>query len=58
MSKVEELLLKIDETRKLMTDLMEEKENLLDPDVIEASQKLDKVLNDYHEAVKKSKGNR
>lgn len=55
MSKLEELIAKIDETRTLMTDLLEEKKDPLDPEVIEVSQLLDTVLNDYHEMLGKSK---
>lgn len=55
MNKIEELIQKIDETRKRMNDLIQEKENLVDPEVITVSQKLDSVLNDYNNLLKSKK---
>jgi stage 0 sporulation regulatory protein len=55
MLKFEELSSKIDETRTLMTELLEETENPLDTEVIKASELLDTILNDYHKVLQKSK---
>lgn len=55
MDNIEELTIKIDEMRKIMCDLIQEKSNLVDPDVVQASQNLDKALNEYHELLKSKK---
>lgn len=52
MDKIDKLMLEIDEMRKQMNDLIKEKENLVDPEVVTASQKLDSVLNDYNNILK------
>jgi stage 0 sporulation regulatory protein len=44
---------KIEEVRKKMNDLIKEKGDLLDPEVIIASQMLDSVLNEYNYILKK-----
>lgn len=46
--KIGELIIKIDEMRKAMCNLINEKSDLLDPKVVQASQNLDEVLNSYH----------
>lgn len=48
MDKIGELIIKIDEMRKAMCNLINEKSDLLDPKVVQASQNLDEVLNSYH----------
>lgn len=55
MDKIEELIIKIDEMRKTMCDLIQEKANLVDPEVVQASQNLDSVLNKYHELLESKK---
>lgn len=45
-------MLRIDEMRKQMNDLIQEKEYLVDPEVAVASQELDSVLNDYNNILK------
>lgn len=55
MDKIEELIIKIDETRKAMCDLIQQKLNLLDPEVVKASQNLDRILNEYHKLLKSKK---
>lgn len=55
MDKIEQLMLRIDEMRKQMNDLIQEKENLVDPEVVAASQELDSVLNDYNNILKSKK---
>lgn len=44
---------KIEEVRNKMNDLIKEKGDLLDPEVIIASQMLDSVLNEYNYILKK-----
>ncbi|HHY05189.1 MAG TPA: aspartyl-phosphate phosphatase Spo0E family protein [Thermoanaerobacterales bacterium] len=44
---------KIEEVRNKMNDLIKEKGDLLDPEVIIASQMLDAVLNEYNYILKK-----
>lgn len=53
MKELKELLQKIDEMRKYMNDLIKEKGNLLDHEVIIASQMLDSILNEYHQILDK-----
>ncbi|MCD3347797.1 aspartyl-phosphate phosphatase Spo0E family protein [Clostridium botulinum D/C] len=48
MSEVDEIIEKIEEMRKYLNDLINEKENLLDEEIIWASQTLDRILNDYN----------
>lgn len=55
MDKVEELIIKIDEMRKTMCDLIDEQTGLVDQKVIQASQNLDEVLNFYHKLLESKK---
>ena len=48
----EEITCKIDEIRQLLQHLINEKKNLLDPEVITASHKLDDALNTYSNMLK------
>lgn len=48
MEKMKRLVQKIDETRKFMNEMIKEKDSLLDPEVIAASQMLDSILNEYN----------
>jgi len=48
MEKVDEVDKKVCEMRQNLQRLISEKTNLLDPEVVSASQKLDVVLNEYH----------
>lgn len=48
MDRVEQLLKKIEETRTYMNDLIREKSDLLDPEVIIVSQMLDSILDEYY----------
>ncbi|MDT8719394.1 aspartyl-phosphate phosphatase Spo0E family protein [Clostridium sp. 19966] len=52
MSKYDKLLLLIEETRNHMTELLLDKGNLIDPEVLKVSQELDQVLNEYHNFIK------
>jgi Spo0E like sporulation regulatory protein. len=49
----EDLLKKIDETRNYMDDMIKEKSNLLDPEIIVVSQMLDSILNEYYKIASK-----
>lgn len=51
MTEIEETISKVDELRKCMYDLLNEKGSLLDTEVILASQKLDKALNEYNKVL-------
>ncbi|NMM63295.1 aspartyl-phosphate phosphatase Spo0E family protein [Clostridium sp. P21] len=53
MDRIEQLLKKIDETRTYMNDLIREKSDLLDPEVIIASQMLDSILDEYYRIIQK-----
>lgn len=53
MDKIKKLLKKIDETRNYMNDLIEQKSDLLDPEVIVASQMLDSILDEYYKILQK-----
>lgn len=55
MLKTELILKKIEEVRTLMYDLMSEKQKLTDKELVELSQKLDKLLNEYDELVNSRK---
>jgi hypothetical protein len=51
MSELKELVKKIEDMRNYLNDLLLEKSNLLDEEVISASQALDKILNDYNKII-------
>ncbi|WP_026888339.1 aspartyl-phosphate phosphatase Spo0E family protein [Clostridium beijerinckii] len=53
MKEMENINNKINVMRKLLQDLINEKSNLLDPDVILASQELDEILNEYNKLISK-----
>ncbi len=55
MDKVEELIIKIDEMRKTMCDLIDQQTGLMDQKVVQASQNLDEVLNSYHKLLERKK---
>lgn len=56
MTKLQELSMKIEEMRKSLYDLILEKGDLLDEEIVVASQTLDKALNDYNDIlIKKEK---
>lgn len=57
MLEIEEILRQIENLRKNLNTLIEEKDTLLDPKVIAASQMLDSVLNEYDKIVKDKKDN-
>lgn len=57
MQEANELLAKIDDLRKSLGDLLAEKKDLLDSEVISASQRLDTSLNEYNRILKKLKDN-
>ncbi len=51
MTKIEELTRKIEEVRALMHEIIQEKPNLVSPQVVEISQLLDDLLNEYHDMI-------
>jgi hypothetical protein len=53
MEKMELLTQKICEMRHSLVDLINEKPSLIDKDVVAASQKLDKALNEYNNLLNK-----
>ncbi|OOM06359.1 aspartyl-phosphate phosphatase Spo0E family protein [Clostridium saccharobutylicum] len=53
MENMEEMDVMIYETRKMLNTIIEEKQNLLDEEVIATSQKLDIFLNKYNNLLKK-----
>lgn len=53
MTRIEETINKVDELRKCMYDLLKEKGNLLDSQVICISRELDKALNEYNKVLSK-----
>lgn len=53
MENMEEMNIMIYETRKMLNTIIEEKQNLLDEEVIAISQKLDIFLNKYNNLLKK-----
>jgi len=55
MSEIEEILMQIEALREKLNALIEEKDTLLDPKIIAASQMLDSALNEYDIIVKKNK---
>ena len=53
MKSIEKINKKICEMRQSLQDLINEKPSLLDSDVIAASQKLDRALNEYNKLLNK-----
>ncbi|WMJ82040.1 aspartyl-phosphate phosphatase Spo0E family protein [Clostridium sp. MB40-C1] len=53
MSKEELLLKKIEEVRSLMNQLVSEKSELIDPELVKLSQRLDILLNEYNSFIRK-----
>ncbi|MFR1707725.1 MAG: aspartyl-phosphate phosphatase Spo0E family protein [Clostridium sp.] len=53
MRKIDEMDKEVCEMRQNLQRLISEKANLLDPEVIIASQKLDVILNEYHTILRK-----
>lgn len=55
MEQIEKVLEKIEKLRALMYQLMNEKVELTDTELVDLSQKLDKLLNEYNELIIKEK---
>lgn len=53
MEKLENINKKICEMRQTLQDLINEKPSLVDPEVVAASQELDKALNEYNNLLNK-----
>ena len=51
MSKIQDIEVEIQKLREKLTELIEQKENLLDPQVVAASKILDSSLNKYSEII-------
>lgn len=51
MSKVQDIEVEIQKLREKLTELIEQKENLLNPEVIAASKILDSSLNEYSQII-------
>ncbi|MCD2346189.1 aspartyl-phosphate phosphatase Spo0E family protein [Clostridium guangxiense] len=51
MSKIHDVEVEIQNLREKLTELIMQKENLLDPQVIAASKMLDSILNEYSEII-------
>lgn len=51
MSKIQDVEVEIQNLREKLTELITQKENLLDPQVIKASKMLDSILNEYSEII-------
>ena len=54
MPELKDIMEEIEKLRKHMDDTLREKGNVLDKEVIAASQMLDSVLNQYHEILNKN----
>ncbi|AAK79296.1 putative nuclease with TOPRIM domain [Clostridium acetobutylicum] len=54
MLKIDDLEKEIQDLREKLTELIMEKENLLDPQVVAASKMLDSILNKYSEIIDSS----
>ncbi|MCH3965146.1 MAG: aspartyl-phosphate phosphatase Spo0E family protein [Clostridium sp.] len=52
MSNIKDILLEMQELRKHLNDLVKQKNNLLNPEVIAASKMLDSLLNEYSRIIK------
>ncbi len=52
MSELKELIDKIQDLRKYLHLLLEEKENLLDPEIVSVSKMIDTLLNEYEKILK------
>lgn len=53
MGNIKNINKKIYEMRQALQDLINEKPSLIDPDVVNASQELDKALNEYNNLINK-----
>jgi stage 0 sporulation regulatory protein len=54
MALIDDIIKKIEKTRVLMYRLMNEKEELTDPELVVLSQKLDELLNEYDKLIDQS----
>ena len=52
MSNLEEVLVAIEDLRSQMINLLDEKDEIFDPELVEVSQQLDCKLNDYDAIVR------
>ncbi|MBL4932120.1 aspartyl-phosphate phosphatase Spo0E family protein [Clostridium paridis] len=54
MSNLEEVLMEIEDLRSRMNNLLDEKEEIFDPELVEVSQLLDSKLNDYEAIIRQA----
>ena len=54
MCEIKDIAEKIEKVRKEMNELLKEKSDLLDPEVVAVSQMLDSVLNEYYRILNQS----
>ncbi|WP_238881264.1 aspartyl-phosphate phosphatase Spo0E family protein [Clostridium sp. YIM B02551] len=54
MSNLEEVLVAIEDLRSRMNNLLDEKEEIFDPELVEVSQLLDSKLNDYEAIIRQT----
>lgn len=52
---IKRLLDKVEYTRKILNDLIDEKQNCSDSEILVLSQELDQLLNEYDEHLKQNK---
>ena len=55
MAEIEQLKQEIQKLREHLAKLLQEEHQLSDPEMVSASQRLDKVLNEYEKLLKKQK---
>lgn len=53
MSKIKKISFELENLRIKLNDLIDQKKDLLDPEIIVASQMLDSILNQYHKVIDK-----
>ncbi|MDD7793204.1 aspartyl-phosphate phosphatase Spo0E family protein [Clostridium sp. 'White wine YQ'] len=54
MSNLEEVLVAIEDLRSQMINLLDEKDEIFDPELVEVSQLLDSKLNDYEAIIRQT----
>ncbi|BAH08023.1 aspartyl-phosphate phosphatase Spo0E family protein [Clostridium kluyveri] len=57
MVKIEDILREIEALRVELVEAIENKKNLLDPDIVRESQKLDLILNEYNKMIEQKMQN-
>jgi|GEM_PF-1732356 len=57
MVKIEDILREIEALRVELVEAIENKKNLLDPDIVRESQRLDLILNEYNKMIEQKMQN-